>query len=69
MKINKIELKAKRAKRFYGWHLLPPSFLPATTYSRKGGAAGGGGVAGVKMGGGNVVWLTVGVKSVLILAA
>lgn len=31
MKINKIELKAKRAKRFYGWHLLPP------TYSQLGG--------------------------------
>lgn len=46
MKINKIELKAKRAKRFYGWHLLPPSFLPATTYSRKGRAAGGRGRSG-----------------------
>lgn len=53
MKINKIELKAKRAKRFYGWHLLPP------TYSRKEAARRREevevGVAVVKMGGGNVV--------------
>lgn len=49
MKINKIELKAKRAKRFYGWHLLPP------TYSRKEAARREVGVAVVKMGGGNVV--------------
>lgn len=40
MKINKIELKAKRAKRFYGWHLLPPTYEVAQRRLREGGGGG-----------------------------